>query len=173
MVKRIDDDVAVFVNPTGRQHERRSKHFWAYDLRLGLSPWTHLRLSHDADLTPPSCLPADVERIRKLMHVIELRGLWHTAADVDDSSDLRGITGPGDVTAPSHVHVDTLRQADGTETYALITGNLYGLPTACRTYTKERHRLILERLPQRTGWTASKLLREPCCYHLNTGHKQE
>lgn len=108
LVKRMDDDVAVFVNPTGRQHERRSKNFWAYDLRPGLSPWTHLRLSHDADLTPPSCLPADVERIRKLMHVIELRGMWHTAADVDDSSDLRGITGPGDVAAPSHVHVDTL-----------------------------------------------------------------
>ena len=49
-----------------------------------------------------------MERIRKLMHVIELRGMWHTAADVDDSSDLRGITGPGDVAAPSHVHVDTL-----------------------------------------------------------------
>ena len=74
LVKRMDDDVAVFVNPTGRQNERRSKNFWAYDLRPGLSPWTHLRLSHDADLTPPSCLPADVERIRKLMHVIELRG---------------------------------------------------------------------------------------------------
>ena len=52
--------------------------------------------------------PADVERIRKLMHVIELRGLRHSIADVDDSSDLRGITGPGDVAAPSHVHVDSL-----------------------------------------------------------------
>ena len=63
------------------------------------------------------------------------------------------------------------KQADGTETYALIQGNLYGLPTAARTYTKERHRLILSELPKRTGWTASKLLREPCCYHLNTGHR--
>ena len=45
LVKRMDDDVAVFVNPTGRQNERRSKNFWAYDLRPGLSPWTHLRLS--------------------------------------------------------------------------------------------------------------------------------
>ena len=54
LVKRMDDDVAVFINSTGRQHERRSKNFWAYDLRPGLSPWTHLRMSHDADLTPPS-----------------------------------------------------------------------------------------------------------------------
>ena len=29
------------------------------------------------------------------------------------------------------------------------------------TYTKERHRRILEILPQRTGWTTAKLLREP------------
>ena len=105
LVKRMDDDVAVFINSTGRQHERRSKNFWAYDLRPGLSPWTHLRMSHDADLTPPSCLPADVEHLRKHMRIIELRGLRHSSADVNDSSDLRGITGSGDVAAPSHVHV--------------------------------------------------------------------
>ena len=59
-------------------------------------------MSHDADLTPTSCLPADVEHIRKHMHIIELRGLLHPSADVNDSSDLRGITGSGDVAAPSH-----------------------------------------------------------------------
>ena len=45
------------------------------------------------------------------MHIIELRGLLHPSADVNDSSDLRGITGPGDVAAPSHVHVDSLGNA--------------------------------------------------------------
>ena len=56
----------------------------------------------------------------------------------------------------------------GKETYALVVGNVYGLPTAGRTYAKERHRLVLVVLPQKTGWTSRKLVREPCMYEIKT-----
>ena len=161
LVKRMDDDVAVFVNPTGRQHERRSKNFWAYDLRPGLSPWTHLRMSHDTDLTPPSCLPADVENIRRTMHVIELRGLLHSD-DANDSSDLRGFTGPGDVEAPSHVHVDSLGNVYVTndENRLQPTGGLMlHIPANQITDADERRQreLLLHYLEHQPEWLVGAL----------------
>ena len=59
-------------------------------------------------------------------------------------------------------------RVNGEETYALVVGNVYGLPTAGRTFAKERNRLLLEELPKRTGWKTSKLTREPCVYKIET-----
>ena len=41
------------------------------------------------------------------------------------------------VRLPARPIREQYKQADGTETYALITGNLYGLPTTCRIFTNE------------------------------------
>ena len=40
----------------------------------------------------------------------------------------------------------------GEERYALITGNLYGLPTSARVFSQERDRLLLEEMPRRWLW---------------------
>jgi hypothetical protein len=55
----------------------------------------------------------------------------------------------------------------GEERYALLIGNLYGMPTASRVFSKERDRLLLEELPKRhPGVTVSQMEFEPCMFKL-------
>ena len=56
----------------------------------------------------------------------------------------------------------------GEERYALVTGNIYGIPTAGRVYAKERDRLMTVVLPKKTGWKCKALLYEPCIYEILT-----
>jgi len=55
----------------------------------------------------------------------------------------------------------------GEERYALITGNLYGLPTSARVFSQERDRLLLEELPKRhPGVKVEQMIYEPCLYKV-------
>ena len=53
---------------------------------------------------------------------------------------------------PAGKYREQYRDPDtGEERYALITGNLYGLPTSARVFSQERDRLLLEEMPRRYG----------------------
>lgn len=55
----------------------------------------------------------------------------------------------------------------GEERYALLIGNLYGMPTASRVYSIERDRLLNEELPKR--WpdvTVKQCMYEPCLFMI-------
>ena len=55
----------------------------------------------------------------------------------------------------------------GEERYALLIGNLYGMPTASRVYSIERDRLLLEEMPRR--WpdvTIEQNPYEPCLFKI-------
>ena len=50
-----------------------------------------------------------------------------------------------------------MHRVNGQETYALVVGNVYGLPTAGRTFAKERNRLLLEELPMHSVQTGANV----------------
>jgi hypothetical protein len=53
----------------------------------------------------------------------------------------------------------------GEERYAILVGNLYGMPTASRVFSKERDRLLLEVLPKHhPGVTVQQMEYEPCLF---------
>eukprot|EP01048_Picozoa_sp_COSAG05_P002832 COSAG05_NODE_123_length_17568_cov_235.438148_12_plen_134_part_00 len=52
----------------------------------------------------------------------------------------------------------------------VLKGNVYGVPTAARVFSKERDRLMLTELPKATGWTVSLGTYESCMYKIQT-HK--
>ena len=55
----------------------------------------------------------------------------------------------------------------GDELYALLIGNLYGMPTVSRVYSIERDRLLNEELPRR--WPEVKVEQnpyEPCLFKI-------
>ena len=57
----------------------------------------------------------------------------------------------------------------GQERYALLIGNVYGVPTAGRVFGKERDRIILEAMPKAKGWRAWQCTYDPCIYIIETG----
>jgi hypothetical protein len=63
---------------------------------------------------------------------------------------------------------DAHRDNKGNEQYALLIGNVYGVPTAGRVFAKERDRLILEHIPKETGWKAWQCTYDPCIYVIET-----
>ena len=57
---------------------------------------------------------------------------------------------------------------EGEETYAIVIGNVYGIPTAGRVFAAERERLLLEVLPEKTGWSVYQCEYEPCMIEITT-----
>ena len=57
--------------------------------------------------------------------------------------------------------------ATGEERFALLIGNLYGMPTASRVFSLERDRMLLEELPKRhPGVTIRQMEYEPCLFKI-------
>ena len=55
----------------------------------------------------------------------------------------------------------------GEERYALLVGNLYGMPTASRVFSKERDRLLLEELPRRhKDITITRMMYDACLFKV-------
>ena len=55
--------------------------------------------------------------------------------------------------------------ATGEERYAILVGNLYGMPTASSVFSKERDRLLLEVLPKHHhGVTVQQMEYEHCLF---------
>jgi hypothetical protein len=55
----------------------------------------------------------------------------------------------------------------GEERYALLIGNLYGMPTASRVFSQERDRLLLEELPKRhPGVEIAQMEYGPCLFKI-------
>lgn len=59
IARRMEGDVAVFKSHLTGHSEFRSKNYWAYDLRPGLSAYAYLRQKTDPNKKPRACLPAD------------------------------------------------------------------------------------------------------------------
>ena len=105
IARRMEGDVAVFESHATGHHEFRSKNFWAYDLRPGLSAQAYLRQKTDPHKKPTACLPADGRPPQEQYHIIPLMGIVHRQREIP--AELRDITGPGDA-LPVAMTVDAL-----------------------------------------------------------------
>ena len=85
IARRMEGDVAVFESHVTGHHEFRSKNYWAYDLRPGLSAHAYLRQKTDPHRKPTACLPADGRPPQEQYHIIPLMGIVHTQREIPDS----------------------------------------------------------------------------------------
>ena len=80
IARRMEGDVAVFESHETGHHEFRSKNYWAYDLRPGLSAHAYLRQKTDPHKKPTACLPADGRPPQEQYHIIPLMGIVSPAS---------------------------------------------------------------------------------------------
>ena len=73
IARRMEGDVAVFESHETGHNEFRSKNYWAYDLRPGLSAHAYLRQKTDPHRKPTACLPADGRPPQEQYHIIPLK----------------------------------------------------------------------------------------------------
>ena len=147
----MEGDVAVFESHENGHHEFRSKNYWAYDLRPGLSAHAYLRQKTDPHRKPTACLPADGKPPQEQYHIIPLMGLVHEQREIP--AELRGITGPGDA-LPVAMTVDALGNMFAPdENYVLQpTGGLVHIIEAAAVTPADRAR----QQQLLTGFTATR-----------------